>query len=65
MAKVLIVTAECDPQICTYFSQRGNGINVRLPAIVEREDLMRFLEEPCEVCGQQVRVVTEPQPAVP
>lgn len=57
---VLIKTAECNSDICMYFGQRGNGIHVKLPAIVSSSDLLYFLAYLCETCGEQVRVVTEP-----
>ena len=61
---LLISTAECDPKVCRYFSQRGNSIHRKLPAKVDRLVLMEFLKDPCERCGKQVRVATEPWPSV-
>ena len=58
MSLVFVNTAECDPEVCRLFSQRGNGVMMLYP-VWERKDLERFLREPCPRCGQQVRVVTE------
>mgnify|MGYP001616855306 CR=1 FL=1 len=56
---VLIVTARCSDE-CRWFSQRGNGIMAKLPAVVSCDELAAFVAAPCEKCGQQVRVATEP-----
>lgn len=64
MAEVMVHTAECDPRMCTYFSQRGNGIMAKFPEpYIDVAVLMDFLKQPCEKCGEQVRVSTSPKAA--
>lgn len=64
MAEVMIHTAECNPKVCTYFSQRGNGIMAKFPGpYIDVGVLKEFLEQPCERCGEQVRVSTSPRPS--
>ncbi len=59
-SKILIINAMCDPDVCQYFSQRGNGILGKLAPVCTQKELMDFLEEPCAACGQQVMVASEP-----
>ncbi len=56
---LLIVTAECNPRVCKLFSQRGNGINVKLSAKVPLSVVWNFIKQPCKKCGEQVRVTLE------
>ena len=56
---VLIVTGECDREVCKLFSQRGAGCHVRLPAIADTEEVRRFTMRPCTRCGVRPRRVTE------
>jgi hypothetical protein len=62
MAEVMVHTAECDPEVCRWFGQRGNGIMGKFPGpYIDTDTLMEFLKEPCERCGKQVRVYTSPR----
>ena len=59
-ARVLIITASCNDEVCKYFSKRGNGIMRKLPGKVHPDVVRDFIKEPCKECGEQVRVVTKP-----
>lgn len=62
----MVHTAECNPQVCALFSQRGNGIMAKFPGPYIDVALLRlFLMKPCERCGEQVRVDTSPRASSP
>lgn len=61
MSKVIVITGECDPKICKWFSERGASCMVQFPRPgVDIEEIKEFTSIPCNKCGVRPRLVTGP-----
>ena len=56
---VLVVTGECDPDVCSTFSTRGGGC-MDLPPYMSVDAVREFTSRACPRCGVRPRLVTEP-----